>query len=173
MISPRGLHPKQPNQQPSKSSALSPRSPTSGGSSPFSEKDVAIRNVWFSALEINDTSRILQLLSAGQLEDVDIRNEEIQDRTALHLASSQGNETVVMALLDRNASPLLLDRGGWSPLHCALAAGSISIAAILISAGSDCLATTTEGNTVLYYLARCRPDQFDFDVYATVSFLFF
>jgi ankyrin repeat protein len=58
-------------------------------------------------------STVIELLESG----VDPCSQDNKQRTALHFASSQGNELVVKVLLDKGANPNSKDILGNTPMH--------------------------------------------------------
>ena len=80
-----------------------------------------------------------KLLIAGFLPDAaaaPFGGPEEGGTTALHLAAMQGNEEAVRVLLRWSADAKAVDALGCSPLDCALLAGHLTMAPLLLSAGS-------------------------------------
>ncbi|MFM7024783.1 MAG: ankyrin repeat domain-containing protein [Limnohabitans sp.] len=73
-----------------------------------------------------------------------------RDENALMLAALRGQEPVVSKLLARGAA---VNKSGWTPLHYAATGGHARIAAVLIQAGSDLNAESSNGTTPLMMAA--------------------
>lgn len=61
----------------------------------------------------NEVDQVMALLAGG----VDVNSADYDDRTALHIAASEGHEEVVAALLKARADPLVTDRFGMMPIQ--------------------------------------------------------
>ena len=66
-------------------------------------------------------------------------------KTALHLASREGNEECTKVLLGHRASVTTQESNGNTPLHLAVSKGHRGIAAYLMDCGADRMATNNEG----------------------------
>ena len=100
-----------------------------------------------------DVGAVASALSTGGPDDDIVVDGD--GRSPLAWAVCGGREDVVALLLSRpnaGASLRLVDGGGWLPMHSATACGHASIVQMLLHAGADANATTTEeGNTPLHY----------------------
>lgn len=82
------------------------------------------------------TQVVAVLVDAG----ADVLLASVEGRTALHWAAARDMTGTVQVLLDscRDANVVgMVDRSGWSPLHCALLHGSESCAKLLVSRGAS------------------------------------
>ncbi|KAJ4029899.1 hypothetical protein NW761_011731 [Fusarium oxysporum] len=76
-------------------------------------------------------------------------------KTALLYATESGDTDTVAALLERRASPTLLDSYLWAPLHYAAVAGSLAVVKMLLSNPKVDLDTKNDyGETPLWQAAR-------------------
>ncbi|KAF4419069.1 ankyrin repeat-containing domain-containing [Fusarium acutatum] len=76
-------------------------------------------------------------------------------KTALSYASESGDTDTVTTLLERRASPTLLDSYLWAPLHYAAAAGSLAVVKMLLSNPKvDPDSKNDYGETPLWQAAR-------------------
>ena len=82
--------------------------------------------VFCAAAFRNDVATMERLCSSG----ADVDTSDYDSRTALHIASSEGNASLVKWLLLRGASPACIDRFGNSPCQDAARHGHASIEAI-------------------------------------------
>ncbi len=76
----------------------------------------------------------------GMGKDMDSANlylENMNGRTSLHCASSNGHESEVSALLAAGADHGATDQVGWTPLYCASCKGHASVVSALLAAGAD------------------------------------
>lgn len=70
------------------------------------------------------------------LPDVDLDVQEESGNTALHLAAAAGDTEAVRELLERGASPGVMNHLGMTPLDVALSRGREGVAGLLSEAGS-------------------------------------
>lgn len=70
------------------------------------------------------------------LPDVDLDVQEESGNTALHLAAAAGDAEAVRDLLERGASPTVMNHLGMTPLDVALSLGREGVAGLLAEAGS-------------------------------------
>jgi ankyrin repeat protein len=82
-------------------------------------------------------------------EGVDIQACDIDRRTALWWAASQGRHPVVRELLGAGADPNRADRYGGTPLMAATFSGDFETLTLLIEAGANIEARTEIGSTAL------------------------
>ena len=88
---------------------------------------------FIAAAAEGDVDEVRHLLAVG---DVDINQGDYDQRTALHLSSGEGRESVVMFLLEQNADVNVEDRWGFRPLDDALGKKHQGVAKILQSRGA-------------------------------------
>lgn len=75
----------------------------------------------------------------------------------IHLAASQGNVDLVVALLSSGAyanNPDVRGPGGWTPLLCAVEGGHAEVVTVLLESGAKTSAAIDEGFTALHISAR-------------------
>ena len=95
-------------------------------------------------------------------------------RTTLHLAVAEGQIDVTIALLDKGASPDVVDRWGTTPLYEALSKGSLNVAETLLSRGAklerdnfqlvkDSCETDAARLMLVCLKADVNPDSADYD----------
>lgn len=106
---------------------------------------------------INDKKdQLVLFLRAGA--QIDARNKEFQNETALHGATRKGLPTIVALLLNNNANTEVLDDRGFTPLHGATTLDHASIVRLLLAkkAAVDPKATVgaVKGNTPLHGAAQ-------------------
>jgi len=93
--------------------------------------------VW-AAARVGDEDTVMRLVEES---GPDARDED--GRTALHWASTVGNERVVENLLSCGADITIQDSMGWTAAHCATSSGSLSVLKVLLQAcqnrGEECL----------------------------------
>ena len=75
-------------------------------------------------------------------------------RTALHIIAQLNRHEVLKQLLANNEPPSPRDKGNATPLHLALEKGHSEAAAVLLRAGADLLAVTTNGYSILHHASR-------------------
>lgn len=85
-----------------------------------------------SAASAGDTQVIREILADYQLKDLP---QDYDDRSALHLASSNGHEETVQVLLAAGAEPSIKDRWGGTPLDDAQRHGHANVVTQLAAAG--------------------------------------
>jgi hypothetical protein len=79
----------------------------------------------------------------------DAEAKDIDGRTPLSWAVSEGHENLVRTLLDGGADIEARDNYGRTPLHFAVNKGLVQVAALLLSRGADIEATNTDGWTAV------------------------
>jgi ankyrin repeat protein len=67
-----------------------------------------------SASAKGDVTQVDQLIQAG---DITLASKDIMDRTALHIAASEGHEELVRFLLEQKADPTVKDKFGNTPFN--------------------------------------------------------
>ena len=77
---------------------------------------------------------------------IDVNCADFDGRTALHLASSQGNLRVVELLLSMEADVNKQDRWGHTPLDESVGKGHDLVAAALFARGGELNMSTAKGN---------------------------
>lgn len=82
---------------------------------------------------------ILALLLAAPNAGAVINWQNVVGETALYLAVHRKKASLVTALLEAGASPLLSDVRGYSPVHVAASSGQTALIAPLAAAGDDCV----------------------------------
>ena len=85
----------------------------------------------------------------ASLREVDVNHQGFQNRTALHIAVSNGRVNVVEVLIDAGADIEAKDVKGLTPLHYACDAGKLEIVQMLVEAGADVRVADNEGETCL------------------------
>ncbi|XP_068679362.1 ankyrin repeat domain-containing protein 66-like [Montipora capricornis] len=78
--------------------------------------------------------------------DVDHKDEDFGDRTALHWAASRGHAKCVKLLLEYGADPSARMVGGWTPAHCAAETGRLNVLKVLIDQQSAVLLPDNSGD---------------------------
>jgi ankyrin repeat protein len=74
-------------------------------------------------------------------------------QTPLHVACTEGHESLVKLLTKKGGDPNIQDSSGWTPLHCASKAGHLRICEYLLQIrGIDVTILTIEKTSVLHYL---------------------
>ncbi|XP_032242307.1 ankyrin repeat domain-containing protein 66 isoform X1 [Nematostella vectensis] len=64
--------------------------------------------------------------------DVNIRDEDWKNKTALHWAAGKGHARCVKLLLEYGANPGAKMVGGWTPAHCAAETGRYNVLKVLV-----------------------------------------
>ena len=89
----------------------------------------------------------------GRVEVVEVLLErvlpidrDIDERTALHLASAKGHIHIAHALLRAGADVLAVDRWGCTPLHLAASSGHIGLVQLFLDNGADPTIVDEEGD---------------------------
>ena len=136
--------------------------------------------------EVRSSSELCGLVRKGDLEHVMMLLEcgcpvdagDYDQRTCLHLASSEGNLKMLNLLFEYNAKIDMCDRWGGTPLSDAVREGHSSIAKALISRGAQLgfdeektsgelcsLAASGDVNRIKMLLAgKCDPKAADYDM---------
>ena len=86
------------------------------------------------------------LLMMGRI-DVNFKDAEFGDRTALHWAAGRGNVSCIKLLLEHNADPTVRMVGGWTPAHCAAEDGRLNSLRVLHEHGAALCLTENTGDT--------------------------
>ncbi len=122
--------------------------------------------LFYRAAAKTRVKKAASLLEAGISPDLPFKNRN--GRTALHLASSEGNVTqrrimegkksneaarfeMTKLLLEKGANVNARDDDGLTALHLASGDGCLRIARLLLEKGANANARDNEGNTALYY----------------------
>lgn len=79
---------------------------------------------------------------------------DIDGKTPLHAASSDGQLDTVRYLLSLGQDVNASDKDGWTSLHCAASRGHFAVCDALLAKGADARALTNQGTTVLHYAVR-------------------
>lgn len=79
--------------------------------------------------------------------DIDHKDEDFGDRTALHWAASKGHSKCVKLLLEYGADPTARMVGGWTPAHCAAETGRLNVLKVLIDQQSPVVIPDNSGDT--------------------------
>lgn len=80
--------------------------------------------------------------------------KDIDGKTPLHAASSEGQLEAVRYLLGLGQEVNAADKDGWTSLHCAASRGHFAVCEALLAKGADVRALTNQGTTVLHYAVR-------------------
>lgn len=80
--------------------------------------------------------------------------KDLDGKTPLHAASSEGQLEALRFLLSLGLDLNTADKDGWTSLHCAASRGHFGVCAELLSKGADVRALTNQGTTVLHYAVR-------------------
>jgi hypothetical protein len=90
----------------------------------------------------------------------DLNDRAGWDRTLLHGAANRGTVKAVRWLLEHGADPNAVDAAGRTPLHvCAERNTSVTVAELLVGAGSELSPRDLSGQTPLDYARRNRRDK--------------
>ncbi len=104
-------------------------------------------------------AEVVRLLTDAK---ADLNPEDRFGRTALHVVfdgSHRGaSERVVRFLLEAGADPMSRMHNGVTPLHLAVNRGDVASILLLIEAGADVNAVTTDGQTVLSNALNYSPE---------------
>lgn len=79
--------------------------------------------------------------------DIDHKDEDFGDRTALHWAASKGHAKCVKLLLEYGADPAARMVGGWTPAHCAAETGRFNVLKVFIEQKSPVMIPDNSGDT--------------------------
>jgi len=108
-----------------------------------------------------------QLVEAG----ADVNAPAADDHTPLHAACGLylpghrrylGGAGIVMYLLANGANPNMVERQGWTPLHCAVRIRNLPVMRMLVAAGADIDSRTNERVTPL--ICICASENIDIQV---------
>ncbi|KAK4337151.1 hypothetical protein RND71_043369 [Anisodus tanguticus] len=117
------------------------------------EDDIEVRDLLIGdaalldAAKCGNLQRVIRLLTP---ENVNCKDTEGRNSTALHLASGYNNIEVAEYLLQNGAHVNIPDKGGLIPLHNAASYGHLDIAALLIKYNTNVNATDRWGFTPLH-----------------------
>jgi len=103
------------------------------------------------AAKKGDTNRVLEIIdTTGMHIDAAVDRDQ---NTLLHIASSMGHETLVVALVERGANTNPTSVWRITPLHRCAARGFDQIASALIKHGADVDRVDDKGSTPLHWAA--------------------
>ena len=80
--------------------------------------------------------------------------KELDGKTPLHAAASEGQLEAVRFLLGLGLDVNASDKDGWTSLHCAASRGHFASCEALLAKGADVRCLTNQGTTVLHYAVR-------------------
>lgn len=103
----------------------------------------------FNAVKAGDAEKARILLAHYKREGRSVPTDKY-DGSLLHVAASNGAETVLPLLLEAGLSPNVAGFGGATPLHHAASSNQPRMVALLIAAGADVNARTARGLTPLH-----------------------
>ncbi|KAI8498597.1 Unconventional myosin-XVI [Branchiostoma belcheri] len=103
-----------------------------------------------TAVERGDVQTVRRGLQAGRDVNQSFPGSSWYGRTALHLASWNGQTGVVELLIQHGANLEARDKNGWTTLHLACRYGHTGIVELLIQHGADMEARTKLGSTALH-----------------------
>jgi ankyrin repeat protein len=105
---------------------------------------LGVSYLWLASQQDDGGSMLRLLVEFG----ADIDGAVDERGTLLHHAASAGNSAdLVSTLLDLGASVDAVDPHGYTPLHTAAMYGDTRVVRLLLDAGADRTARTTEGQT--------------------------
>lgn len=93
------------------------------------------------AVRADDSKRTVMLLELGA--DPDVR-DGIDERAPMHVAASRCHPEAMIILLGKRAGINARDKHNWTPLHYAVDAGCVAAVRLLIRAGADLNARTSD-----------------------------
>lgn len=99
------------------------------------------------AAKCGNLQRVMRLITP---ENVNCKDSEGRNSTALHLASGYNNIEVAEYLLQHGAQVNIPDKGGLIPLHNAASYGHLDVASLLIKYNTNVNATDRWGFTPLH-----------------------
>ncbi|XP_028406330.1 ankyrin repeat domain-containing protein 66-like [Dendronephthya gigantea] len=102
--------------------------------------------VLHEAAASGDYHELESLLLMGRI-DVNFKDAEFGDRTALHWASSRGNASCIKLLMENDADATVRMAGGWTPAHCAAEEGKLNSLRVLHEHGAPLCLTENTGDT--------------------------
>ena len=105
-----------------------------------------------SAVEKGDISTVKRLLEIRSL-NVDHQSEKVHGATALMLAASKGQKTIVKLLIEKGAAVNIQNMRGHTALIFAAVIGHENVAKGLIAQGADVNIQDMEGATALIFAA--------------------
>lgn len=95
----------------------------------------------------NGEWQTLESMLMIQRIDVDHKDEDFGDRTALHWAASKGHAKCAKLLLEYGADASARMVGGWTPAHCAAETGRSNVLKVLIDQRSAVALPDNTGDT--------------------------
>ncbi len=105
----------------------------------------------FYPSEDSNPEAALAILTKGALKvDVNVV-VDVDKRTLLHIASSEGNKDVVEKLIERGAVVDAVDNEGETPLYAAVYGGHEEVVKVLLKAGADVNKENIDGDTPLNF----------------------
>ena len=117
-----------------------------------SESDEEVVVTLQQAAGDGDAEMVGELLARGV--DVDGKEGDVAEETALHVAAAKGNLPIVETLLRAGAAVGDADLQGQTPLHGAAMGGHEAVARALLMRGARLNAVDNEGNTPLHSAAK-------------------
>jgi ankyrin repeat domain-containing protein 50 len=90
---------------------------------------------------------LIEMLAVLPGPVIDINSRDSYGRTALHLGTRNGHETMVRVLLEKGADISGKDQHGSTALHRAARAGHTAVARVLLEKGANVEATDENGKT--------------------------
>ncbi|KAH7488964.1 putative ankyrin repeat protein [Phytophthora ramorum] len=98
-----------------------------------------------------------QFISADDLHKDTFKGSRKQDRdTALHVAITSRDTTMLKGLLDEEGVLNARDKNGWTPLHVAARYGYVETVELLLSRGASVSALSKDNSTPLHFAACCN-----------------
>lgn len=80
----------------------------------------------------------------------DIHVKDSRNRTALHVVSAGGYDSIANSFISKGADLEIKDENGWTPLHLAALGGSRDAINVLIPKGADVNSVDNDGHTPLH-----------------------
>lgn len=103
---------------------------------------LAVNHNGQSALHLVKPNVASLIIDDARFHELDVNGRDAQERTPLHSLAA-GAEDVVASMVERGADPLVKDKAGFTPLHCAAKAGAANVVGYLL-AQLDSKAATSE-----------------------------
>jgi len=89
------------------------------------------------------------------------------NRTALHIAVSEGRRALAKLLIEEGASIDAQDKNGWTPLHNACSLQNLPMCDLLLVQDCSVTSVTSDNTTPLHYIVR-RPVHDKMDYYIDI-----